>query len=228
MRGISAVSIIFLISGIVLFLTGCQSSEQRIKAEMENLIIPADFRAVIDNFKEIHVTFYLEDVKFYSQRYIYETGEEISSIQTDRVSLSFGEEDDEVIVTVWFDNAGNIIEAEVTKAAHPVNDVEVLISVMMEGLMLLFKVDKYLEKTGQPDDAIIGDMKASVYCFETAKKPGKGIEVIRLYVADFGQFQTIVGREVTETGKFKAPGSREIIEKDGATTALIVEKIIIH
>jgi hypothetical protein len=33
MRGISAVSIIFLIIGFVLFLTGCQSSEQRIKAE---------------------------------------------------------------------------------------------------------------------------------------------------------------------------------------------------
>ncbi len=229
MRGISAISIIFLIIGFVLFLTSCQSSEQRIKAEMENLIIPADFRAVIDNFKKIHVTFYLEGAKSSSQQYIYEASEEISSIKTDRVSLSFGgEEDDEVVVTVWFDNAGNIIETEVTKAVHPVDDVEFLVSVMMEGLMLLFKVDKYLEKTGKPEDAIIGDMKASVHCFETAKSPGKGIEVIRLYVADFGQFQTIVGREVIETGKFKAPGSREIIEKDGATTAFIVEKIIIR
>jgi hypothetical protein len=193
---------------------------------MENLIIPADFRAVIDNYKEIHVIFYLEGVKSYSQHYIYDTGEEINSIQADRVSLSFGEEDDEVFVTVWFDSAGNIIEAEVTKAAHPVDDVEVLVNVMMEGIMMLFKVDKYLEKTGQPEDAIIGDMKASVHCFETAKSPGKGIDVIRLYVADFGEFQTIIGREVTETGKFQAPGNREVIEKDRRTTALFVEKII--
>ncbi len=228
MRGISAVSIIFLIIGFVLFLTGCQSSEQRIKAEMENLIIPADFRAVIDIFKEIHVTFYLEGVKSYSQHYIYETSEEINSIKTDRVSLSFGGEDDEVVVTVWFDSAGNMIEAEVNKAAHPIDDVEVLVNVMIEGIMLLFNVDKYLEKTGQPDDAIIGDLKASVYCFETVKSPGKGIDVIRLYVADFGEFQTVISREVIVTGKFKAPGSREVIEKEGETTALIVEKIIIR
>ena len=65
-------------------------------------------------------------------------------------------------------------------------------------------------------------MKAIVHCFETAKSPGKGIEVIRLYVADFSQFQAIVGREAIETGKFKAPGSREVIEKDGAINALIV------
>jgi hypothetical protein len=121
-----------------------------------------------------------------------------------------------------------VLEAEVTKAAHPVDDVEFLVNVMMEGIMMLFKVDKYLEKTGQPEDAIIGDMKAKVYCFETVKSPGKGIDVIRLYVADFGEFQTIIGREVTVTGIFQAPGSREVIEKDGETTALFVEKIILR
>jgi len=228
MRGIFVACIIVLTVGFVLFLTGCQSSEDRIKAEMENLIIPADFRAVIDNYKEIHVTFYLEGVKSYSQHYIYDTGEEINSLQADRVSLSIGEEDDEGFVTVWFDSVGNMIKAEVTKAEYPVDDVNFLVSTMMEGIMMLFEVDKHLEKTGQPEDAIIGGIKASVHCFETVKSPGIGIDVIRLYVADFGQFQTIIGREVIVTGKFKAPGSREVIEKDGETTAFIVEKIIIR
>jgi len=58
--------------------------------------------------------------------------------------------------------------------------------------MLLFKVDKYLEKPGSRKT------QSSVTC------------------------------EVIVTGKFKAPGSREVIEKDGETTAFIVEKIIIR
>jgi len=206
--------------GITWLSAGCandgasDSPEGVIKTE--NLLIPATFQEMLDQFQEVHqiIMYAGEDVSYSS--YAYEGTEEVNGIETDLVELYTKHADEgETTAKAWFDTEGNIVQYELDAEEFADEHGEELIE-GIAGSFAFFRgflpdIDDqavFGVITGEEDSRYsllgsrykrFGDMEVAVYSigvwhgFEGEEKPSTIFDI-----ADFGDFQTIVSLELGE------------------------------
>lgn len=179
---------------------------------VEDWEAPTSLQELVFTYREIRHSWSENGEEIASVHYLFEGSEEVDGVQTDKISFAISEED----FTLWIDKDANTRKIEVGGEAMPVEMGDMIFMPLVSQIFMPFyisqewKVDQmlanpgpgvYVNKTGETRETI-GDLTGTVHTFEVRLEPPEVPQgekgKVRWKIADFGEFQMLVGWEVLE------------------------------
>ncbi|RQD77234.1 MAG: hypothetical protein D5R97_02745 [Candidatus Syntrophonatronum acetioxidans] len=181
--------------------------------EVENWEAPGSLQELLATFKEIRHTWSEGGEEVASVHYLHEGSDTVDGVQTDKVSFSISDEK----FTLWIDGEGNTQQIEAGGEALPKEMGDMMFTPFISSILMPFKVSQdwnVNQKLAQPEPGIyiksieksqetIGELTGTIHTFEVTLEPPHVPEgergMVRWKVADFGDFQMLVGWEALES-----------------------------
>lgn len=189
----------------------------------DNVICPTTFREFVSIFEELNLIIRENRWVLSRTHYVYEGREVIDGEEADRLYLYQklstypGILTSEEVFTVWFDSRINVIKGEDEEHGEaPVQHVSYSAHGSLNTMLALFKeVKPWLDNNSianseEEPKITIGHMENDEEAFADLKVPVYRVEIVRvekgeiydatykhaIYIADYGDFQVVVGREI--------------------------------
>lgn len=181
--------------------------------EIDDWKAPASIQEVVATYKEIRHTWSEKGEEIAAVHYLHEGSDTVDGTPTDRVSFDIGDEK----FTLWIDDEGNTQKIEVGGEVLPKEMGDIMFTPLISSILMPFHVSHdwnvnqmlvhpdpgvNIKKVGT-DQETIGELTGTVHTFEVTLEPPHVPEgergTVRWKVADFDDFQMLVGWEVLES-----------------------------
>jgi len=181
--------------------------------EIDDWKAPVSIQELVTNYKEIRHTWSEKGEEVFAVHYLHEGSETVDGVQTDKVSFNIGDEK----YILWIDSDGNTQKVEVGGEVLPKEMGDMMFTPFISSILMPFHVSKdwnvnqmlvhpepgvNIKKVGT-DQETIGELTGTVHTFEVSLEPPHVPEgergTVSWKVADFDDFQMLVGWEVLES-----------------------------